>query len=174
MKSWLPWVVAAIVGAAVVHAVVVLALPWVIMRLAINGVAERNGYNAATFPPRADETARAIVRPSPDLLYSLCAFDVASSPLRITTEVPAETYWSVSLFAANTDNFYKQNDREARGGRVDLILAKSGASVSVPPGATLVHTPTDRGMVLTRTLINEESRLPELDQARRAFTCKPL
>jgi uncharacterized membrane protein len=174
VKRQTPWLVGAVAGAIVVHAVVVLALPWAIMRVAIGGFAARAGDNTAIFPPRADETARAIVRPSPDLLYSACAFDISSGPVRITAQVPSDTYWSVSLFAANTDNFYKQNDREAHGAAVDLVLVKQGTTVALPPGATLVQAPTSRGIVLTRTLINDEAHLAELDQARRAFTCAPL
>ena len=62
----------------------------------------------------ADENARAIVRPSPDLLYAGCAFDLADGPLRIQATVPRDTYWSLSMFAANTDNFFVVNDRAAK------------------------------------------------------------
>ena len=172
MRRWFPWLVALVLGAAAVHVAVVHAVPWVIMRIAMRGIGAAAGVNVAAFPPRADENARAIVRPSPDLLYSTCTFDVSAQPLRLTAEVPADTYWSISMFAANTDNFFKLNDREAEGGRVDLVLARQGERVALPPGARRVDAPTARGVILTRTLIAEESRFEELDRARRAFKCE--
>jgi uncharacterized membrane protein len=167
------WVLAALAGAAVVHVVAVWAIPRAIMRYTISRIADLGGRNVPTFAPRADETARAIVRPSPDLLYSICVFDVADGPVRVTAEVPRDTYWSVSMFADNTDNFFVLNDRQATDGRVDLMIASPGAAVDVPPGTTRVDTPSARGLVLSRTLVADEARLEELDASRRRFTCTP-
>lgn len=172
--SWGRWLLVALVVAGVAHVLTVWLLPRVVMRIAIDAMAEREGFNRAIFPPRADETARTIVRPSPDLLYAGCAFDVASGPVRIQAVVPKDTYWSVSMFAANTDNFFVVNDRKASSGAVDVVLAAPGSNVALPQGATLVEAPSTRGIVLTRTLIAHADRLGELDEARRRFTCAPL
>ena len=173
--GWGRWLLLAVVVAVVAHVLTVWLLPRVVMRVATNAMAEREGFNHAVFPPRADETARTVVRPSPDLLYAGCAFDVASGPVRIRAVVPKDTYWSLSMFAANTDNFFVVNDRAAATGEIDLVLAARGTKVAPPLGAsTLVEAPSERGIVLTRTLIAREDRLAELDEARRRFTCAPL
>lgn len=174
MRRSLPWTLAALALAAVVHVGVVWAIPRVIMSVVVRGMTERGGVNAAQFPPRADATSRAIVRPSPDLLYAACAFDLGDGPLRLTAEIPAAGYWSLSLFAANTDNFFVVNDRTAGGPRVDVVLVRAGASVTAPPGARVVESPSARGVVLTRTLVDREERVSELDAARRTFRCAPL
>jgi uncharacterized membrane protein len=88
--------------------------------------------------------------------------------------IPKDSYWSLSMFAANTDNFFVVNDRKASSGTVDLVLAAAGTQVALPAGATLVEAPSTRGIVLTRTLIARADRLGELDEARRRFTCAPL
>lgn len=173
-RSWGRWLLLALVVAGVAHVLTLWLLPRVVMRVATNTMAEREGFNRAVFPPRADETARTIVRPSPDLLYAGCAFDVASGPVRIKAVVPKDTYWSLSMFAANTDNFFVVNDRNAAAGTVDLVLAAPGSNVALPQGAVLVEAPSTRGIVLTRTLIVRADRLGELDEARRRFTCAPL
>lgn len=174
MRRWLPWIAAALAGAALVHVVAVRAVPWLIMNAAMSRIGALSGINTTTFAPRADAGARGIVRPSPDLLYSTCVFDVSEQPLRITADVPPDTYWSLSMFAANTDNFFKVNDREAKGEHLDLVLAAAGDPVALPPGAKLVETPTFRGIVLTRTLVDDDGRLATLDEARRSFRCVPL
>lgn len=174
--GWVRWLLLALGVAVVTHAATVWLLPRVVMTVASEGMAEGSGagFNHAVFPPRADENARTIVRPSPDLLYAGCAFDVADGPIRIRATVPPDTYWSLSMFAANTDNFFVVNDRGVPSGAVDLVLAAAGSAVSVPQGATLVEAPSARGIVLTRTLIASEQRVAELDQARRRFSCVPL
>jgi uncharacterized membrane protein len=156
-----------------VHVVAVWAIPRAIMMGTMIAMARRQGRNVAEYAPRADETSHAVVRPSPDLLYSLCVFDVADGPLQITADVPRDTYWSVSMFAANTDNFFVLNDRQATGGHVALVLASPGAVVEVPAGAVRVDAPSDRGIVLVRTLVSDETRLAELDAVRRTFRCAP-
>lgn len=172
--GWGRWLLLALVVALVTHGLAVWLLPRVVMRIAIDAMASRDGFNRAVFPPRADETARTIVRPSPDLLYAGCAFDLAAGPVRLRAVVPQDTYWSLSMFAANTDNFFVVNDRRATSGAVDLVLAAPGSTVALPDGATLVEAPSTRGIVLTRTLIARADRLGELDEARRRFTCAPL
>ena len=171
--SWKAWAGVAGAAALLVHFATVYATPWVIMAGAIRAVAAE-GYNRPHFPPRADETSRTIVRPSPDLLYAACAFDVSGGAVRIAAEVPEHTYWSISLFGANTDNFYKLNDLEAEGGRVDLVFVRRGAANDAPAGARQVEVPTDRGIILTRTLVGDEGRLEEFDRVRRTFTCGPM
>ena len=48
--------------------------------------------------------SREVVRPSPDLMYSGCGYDVTYDPLVIKTDIP-NTYWSISFFSG-----YLQND----------------------------------------------------------------
>ena len=174
MRPWLRWTLLGIAGAALVHVATVRLLPRIVMGIATAGMARVAGFNAAVYPPRADATSRAIVRPSPDLLYAGCAFDVRQHPLHIRAEVPRDTYWSLSMFAANTDNFFVVNDRQAASGVVDVVLARPGSAVELPDGARLIEAPTWCGIVLTRTLVASEQRLGELEQARRRFSCEPL
>lgn len=174
MRRVLPWLLAALLGAVVVHVLTIRLLPWALMRYAMGIMAYERGRNVAVHAPRVDETSRAVVRPSPDLLYSACAFDVSDGPVRITADVPPDTYWSVSMFAANTDNFFVVSDRQATAGRVDLVIAAPGAAVTLPEGAVRVDAPTSRGAVIERTLVIDEARFPELDAVRRRFTCAPL
>jgi uncharacterized membrane protein len=170
----LRWLALALGVAVVTHAATVWLLPRVVMSVATESMAERAGFNQAVFPPRADETARTIVRPSPDLLYAGCAFDLSAGPLRIEAVVPRDTYWSLSMFAANTDNFFVINDRGVPSGTVDLVLATAGSAVAVPDGATVVEAPSARGIVLTRMVVASAQRAAELDATRRRFSCAPL
>jgi uncharacterized membrane protein len=167
MRKWLPWILATLVVAMAVHLASVWVLPHVVMSRAIALMGAPNTIHHGT---RADASSHGVVRPSPDLLYSTCPFDLSRGPLRVRAPVPAGTYWSVSLFDAETNNFYVLNDRQAHGA-VDFILV--GPHQDKQPRGHVVRAPTERGLVLFRTLIDDETDFAALDAARRQATCAP-
>ncbi len=167
------WIVATLVVAALVHAAAVFGAPRLVMRRIMAGVAaSAGGWNAAFAGPRASAASRQIVMPSPDLLYTICAFDLSNGPVRLTATPPTGTYWSAAAYAANTDNFFVVSDRTLNARTLDTVLALEGQAA--PAGATVVRAPSPRGIVLYRTLIADEARLPELDAARKAMRCAPV
>lgn len=171
---WVRWGLFTLVLAAIVHWFVVTELPSVIMWRATAQIAQGR-VNSISHGDRATEESRAIVKPSPDLLYSTCSFDVSRRPLKIVTGAPADTYWSVALYADNTDNFFVLNDTKANGQAATIIVLGPGQSAPVDTAGTItVTSPSTRGLVLFRTLVNDDNRLTEIDQARRAATCQSL
>lgn len=164
--------------AALTNLALVAALPWLINAVVVHRLVEKSGgYNVAVAWPRADASSRTIVRPSPDLLYTSCAFDVSERPLRITAPVP-DSYLSISGFAANTDNFFAINDAQVPaepGGRkrLDIVLARAGAR-DLPPGARVVTAPTTRGLILFRLLITRDDDVPALQELQALQSCRPL
>ena len=164
--------------AALTNLATVAALPWLINAVVVHRLVEKSGgYNRAVAWPRADASARTIVRPSPDLLYTSCAFDVAERPLRITAPV-ADGYVSISGFAANTDNFFALNDGDVAAdpdGRrhLDVIVARAGAT-GLPAGVPVVTAPSARGLILFRALIASDAELAGLLQLQAQQRCEPL
>jgi uncharacterized membrane protein len=172
--SWLKWGLFTLLLAAAIHWTAVAFAPDVIMGRVMSAVGARN-TNAIAHTERPTAAARRIVKPSPDLLYSTCVFDVTRRPLKITTAAPAGTYWSVAFYAANTDNFFVLNDSAAKGRPATIVLM--GQDQTIPPqpeGTRVVTAPTPRGIVLFRTLIDDDAREAELDQQRRAASCEPM
>lgn len=168
-----------VVAALLSNLATVAALPWLINAYVVHRIAHQaGGYNRALPAPRADASARTVVRPSPDLLYTACAFDVGERPLRITAPVP-DSYVSIAGFAADTSNFFAVNDAAIAPGpdgtrAFDLVLARPGAA-NLPPGARVVIAPSDRGLVLFRSLIPRDADLPRLQREFQAQQrCEPL
>jgi uncharacterized membrane protein len=161
-----------VIIAAITHIASVWLLPRAIMYRTMSRIAEA-GINEIHFGKRPDETARGVVRPSPDLLYSTCPYDLSAGPLRVRSPVPNDTYWSVSLFDAATNNFYVRNDRQVYAGKSSVV-----DFVIVPPGShedtenmPRVESPSTKGLVLFRTLINDEKNLAAIDALRREASC---
>jgi uncharacterized membrane protein len=172
-RSW-KWIAATLLMAAVVHGATVLLLPRLIMLRTIAGISKQASVNTILHAPRPSSRSRGIVRPSPDMLYSICVYDLraAGGAVRVSTHDMPETYWSVSLFDFDTNNFYALNDRQAKAGTTDFLLALPEAPIG-SAGLPVVVPPTDRGIVLFRTLINDERRMTEIDAKRQFAACGP-
>ena len=172
---WLLRAASVLAIAAAVHLVTVWALPRGIMRALSNGL---DAGGAVMLPPMTDATSRRVVMPSPDLLYALCAYDVSDVPMRIQADPKPPGYWSIALYASNSDNYFVLNDRRNDGRPVDLLLtgpASGTPATPVPEGATRVASPTPRGVLLMRVLVADyAAQREQVEAARRTLRCTPL
>jgi uncharacterized membrane protein len=174
MKAWPYLLAATLILGGIIHITAVLVWPSLIMNRLVTGVEGQVGMGATAHAPRATSDSRTVVRPSPDLIYTICAFDVSKAPLRISAPVPKDTYFSLSMFGDNTDNFFVVNDTQLLKDTVEVILVQNEDQVSTLGGAPIVVAPTDRGVVLFRTLIQSEDRFEELDAIRQQGTCEVM
>ena len=163
--------------ALLVHLLAVWATPRLIMHRLMNGPAAQamNMLNQAAFMPAVDASARRVVMPSPDLLYAVCVFDVSAGPVRVRANPGLPSYWSIALYAANSDNFFVLNDRQAGSAPVDLWLVSQGPNLKdpvIPPGARLVVSPSTRGFLLMRVLTADyEAEKAVVEPGRRSLQC---
>jgi uncharacterized membrane protein len=172
-RSW-KWIAATLLVAVVVHGASVLFLPRLVMIQTMAGIAKPAGINAIVHAPRPSWRSRGVVRPSPDLLYSICVYDLsaAKGAVRVSTHDAPETYWSVSVFDADTNNFFALNDQQAKPGTADFLLIAAGTSAGAGK-LPVIEAPTNRGIVLFRTLVNDETHIAEIDAARHYAACEP-
>lgn len=163
---------AALGVAVLAHLGTVWAIPRVIMdRIITLGSSDSSlpRLHGVTLPPPTDHTQRRIVMPSPDLLYATCFFDLSERPMRVSFATDYPRYWSIALYASTSDNFYVVNDREATEGRVDIRIVREGSAEQ----PNTVVSPTDRGMLLMRLLVNEDPNvLAAAEAARRQLRCQ--
>lgn len=177
--NWLRAIAVFLAIAVLANLATVAALPRLMNAYAMHQIASAaGGTNRALASPRPDASARTIVRLSPDLLYTACAFDVGAQPLRITAPLPG-SYASISGFAANTDNFFAVNDASVVSGpdgekRLDIVLARSADGVHTPAGARLIVAPSTRGVILFRLLITRDEDLPKLREYQAQQRCEPV
>lgn len=163
--------------AILVHLLVVWATPRLIMNRLMNSPAAQamNMRNQAVFLPAVDASARRLVMPSPDLLYSVCVFDVSAGPVQVRANPVLPSYWSIALYGSNSDNFFVLNDRQADTAPVDLWLVSEGPNTqgpAVPSGARVVVSPSTQGLLLMRVLTADyEADKAVLEPARRTLQC---
>ncbi|MDR6831885.1 MULTISPECIES: DUF1254 domain-containing protein [unclassified Sphingopyxis] len=157
-----------LVVAAATTAAAVGYAPYGLMNIAMERLGQ-GGVNRMSYGNLATPERQPVVRPSPDLAYSSCPYDLSAGPLAIdVTPVPGR-YSSLSVFDAATDVIFVRNDVEAAGKPYRIIVARAGQAV--PKGAEVVHTDHDRGIALIRLLLKDPAEIGGLDAVRRQSSC---
>jgi len=165
------WIGLTMLVALLVHLGTVYAIPRIVMGRVMRPMGPPNTIR---FGGRPSAGQRGVARPSPDMLYASCRFDLSKGPLLITASVPHSTYWSVSAFDSATNNFFVRNDRQVTGDSLEVILMRHGqpqTPVTAPEHA-IVFAPTRTGVVLFRTVIDDEKNLPALTALLHQDRCK--
>ncbi|QGY80599.1 DUF1254 domain-containing protein [Sphingorhabdus lacus] len=172
MRRWLFPLVAGALVAGGAYQATLLATPYVLMNAAMKKIGARGPENRFAFGDMATADNQPIVRPSPDLSYSTCVFNLAKGPVLIDIEPVPDHYWSVSIFDARTDVAAVRSDRDTGGKAARLALVKAGQKA--PAGYEPVRLEHDRGIALIRILLADPAEFPVIDAIRRKSTCKVL
>lgn len=172
MKNWLgPLVLALLAGAAGWNGVLALST-YGLMEGAIRRIAGDGGLNVMRHGTIATADNQPIVRPSPDLAYSSCPYDLSNGPVEVQVVPVAGRYSSLSIFDARTDVAFVRNDIQAGGKPYRIILAREGQET--PAGAEVVRVDYDRGIALIRLLLNTPSEIGALAPLRQQSKCRAL
>ncbi|MFM7027555.1 MAG: DUF1254 domain-containing protein [Chakrabartia sp.] len=172
MKRWIgPFIAALLAGLVGWQAGLALST-YGLMRAAIWRIAGEDGLNTMRYGDLPTPQNQSIVRPSPDLAYSSCPYDLSKGPLLISVTPVAGRYSSLSIFDARTDVVFVRNDLQAGGKPFEIVLARPGQAV--PAGKEVVRVDHDMGIALIRLLLNAPSEITSLDGVRRQSTCRPL
>ena len=164
MRRWLlPLLVFLGVGAFTYQAAL-LATPFALMRVAASKAGSGLPVNRFAFGPMTTAENQTIVRPSPDLSYSLCVFDVSKGPVLIRTEPIPNRYWSVSVFNARTDVAAVRSDRDTGGKPAMLAIVKAGQVA--PAGYEVVTVGYDKGVVLIRILLADKTEFAAVEDRK--------
>jgi len=147
-----------------------VAVPGVLMALAVRRVSQAGAIDRFTHAPLATAASRAIVRPSPDLAYSSCPFDLSKGTLLIDAVPVAAPYWSLSIFDAQTNVALVRNGAAAKYQPFHIAVIAPGQAA--PAGYEAISVEGRRGIALVRILIDQRDRFPAIDQERRATTCR--
>jgi len=168
MRNWFGPLALGLAIAAATGAAAIAYAPYGLMTIAMERLGQ-GGVNKMSYGHLATPARQPVVRPSPDLAYSSCPYDLSAGPLAIdVTPVPGR-YSSLSIFDAATDVIFVRNDIEAAGKPYRIVVARSGQAA--PAGAEVVRTDHDRGIALIRLLLKDSREIGELDAVRRQSSC---
>ena len=148
----LKWLLGIVVCAWAGQYLLALMVPKMAMETLYAAGSKQMGYNQLIVNRVPDETSRAVVRPSPDLLYASCIYNLKDGPLVIEAPIPVR-YWSMQFYQMNTDNYAgitnQRDERQRVGSVIKVTLIGADESPDNYPGE-VIQSPTQRGMVLLR------------------------
>lgn len=165
-----------IVMALIGHGVTVHMIPVIIMNKAIDKMEDRGvKLHEFSLAQRTTPQTQSVVRPSPDLAYSICRFDLSGDALLKVNAGIYDDYSSVSFFDMRTNNF--ATVRVGAGGfpssGSQILLRAPG---SAPIGDTQFagpqfETPTKRGLILIRRLAPTQQAYDEVARIAQQDRC---
>ncbi len=188
MKKWIQSITTILVLSAIIHVLVVMVIPSFVMAIALRRIEQTalkevkqadidqkafRVVNTIVHAPRRTAETREVVAPNPDLLFSVILYDVSERPLFIEAVVP-DTYWSISFYGSNTDNFYVKNEQQVHADSLKILLVGKHMSYSNPQNAEVVIATSKKGIVLFRALIKNDKQLKVLNRLRRKTVVKPM
>jgi uncharacterized membrane protein len=167
------WLAGILVAALLGHYLLAMAVPHLVMELLYERGGATFGYNRLVVAPAADAGTRTVVRPSPDLFYAICIYNLEQGPLRIEAPVPAR-YWSMQFYRMNTDNFAGLTNQRGEKHRIGSTTSLTLIGPRHKPGdygGELVRSPSERGVMLLRA-----SAIGDRERQHRALElsrCEP-
>ena len=173
IRRWGQPLLLGLVLAAVAHHVTLVQTPRLLMSFAMHRLSRGAGYNAFYQAPLPTAEARTIVRPSPDLAYSSCPFDLSKGPVLVDVMPVPAPYWSLSVFDPRTDVAFARNNIQA-GGKPIRIALIGDTGGQAPPGYEPVPVKGDGGIALVRVLVDDRAHFSQVDAARQVNRCRAL
>ncbi len=171
LRRWAGPLILGVIIAAIAWHIALLAIPRGLMVVAERRIAGLGGVNQMLHGPLVTAESRAIVRPSPDLLYSSCPYDVSAGPVLIDVMPVDAPYWSLSVFDHATNVAFVRNNVQTGGKPIHVALVHEGQST--PAGYQRVPIPGKRGVALIRILIDRTKSIEAIDAQRRQSRCRP-
>lgn len=169
--DYLPWAMATLLIAGIVHIVSVLLMPAVAPRTAYARVLEAiGGAPAEGFIPLrpAGPGAEPLPFEDPAFAEGVCVYDLSRGLLRVSAPADGEDYLALSFHAGGGRLYHAITDRAAIKGKIDIVIgderqmdALQGAGDEAAPQEVRLTSPTKRGFVLVRSFAKRPA-----DQAR--------
>lgn len=179
IRNLLLAVLIGLVGAALLHIIIVMALPSWSGRDAFTRVAAL-GETARFFSIPNEANPTGLSNDDPHIRTAVCRYDLSVDPVRVIArgDVPL---WTVAVFDTRSDEVFSMNDRSAIGYGVDLTIATPAQMLQLRRNmpralerSVFIEAEDPEGFVVLRTVVPERSGAP----AARAFlsdaSCQPL
>lgn len=172
-------IVTGLVGAALLHLVIILALPYFSEKDAYTRVlAEGSRHTFYRLPDVRDRAG--LMQDDPFMEVSVCAYDISQGPIRVYAQgkVP---FWSLAIFDAASNEVFSINDRTSAAGILDMVLATPAQLTLLRKAlpepidqSILVETQQADGYVVLRTMVPQGSFAPGASAFLSEAICAPF
>lgn len=174
-----PWVLASLMLAGIVHLSSVLLMPRVAPRDAFGQLAAfvvPGGLRALPVPEPGQEVLPLL---DPAFAYAVCGYDLATGPLRVQASLAAGAFVSMSFHSRRGLVYYSFTDRAASRGKIEVRVLTVSQLVQVeaqdkddePIEELRLLAPEAEGFVLLRALATSPSELAAAQGRLAAIGC---
>ncbi len=172
MIRHLPALLGFLAVAVMTHVAVILGLPLAAMRIAMATFDRDDGPGRFRAEARDPAAVRALVSPHPDLMHAVCSYDVQNRAVRIAATLPPGL-WSLSLYAANTDNYLIITEEQVADGVLEVIIYGTNYRGGLPPNSIALQSPSRQGVAILRAVPGSGPVPPQLAEALGRAACEP-
>ena len=166
-----------LIGAAVLHLIIVLALPHFGNRDAYTrAVAEGAPHRFHLLDDKREKAE--LGSGDPFMRVAVCTFDVSEKPVRLAG-FGAVPFWSVAIFDSASNEIFSMNDRTSAGGMLDILIANPvqlAAIRKAQPQALsqsiLAEAGINTGYAVLRTMVPQPSFLEEAERFLGEAKCE--
>lgn len=179
MKFPIAPLIAALGIAAATHAAILFSAPFVATDLVIDRIDKARSLtpNRIAVAPPAAPPRDAVPMSNPDTLVASSWLDLGDGPLVFEAPLPEHAeYWSVSIFAHDSDTDFVLSDRDLEGAshaRVEVYGPGHNPPATSVDRKDVAHVSTRRAFLLVRAIMsdrNDEASVAalkeEMSQAR--------
>lgn len=172
-------IVVGLVGAALLHLIIILSIPHYSDRDAYSLASELNATNKFQLLEPGAISAR-MTNDDPFMRNAICTFDVSENPIRVTGFglVP---FWSIAVYDDASNEVFSMNDRTSVRGQLDVVIANAAelatlrkAQPSELSGSINVESSREQGYVVLRAMMPQPSFKLEAERFLRSANCQPL
>lgn len=165
-----------IIGAALLHLIIILSIPHYSNRDAYSLALTANAANRFSLVVPTGQLA-SLTNDDPFIRHAICTYDVSEKPLRLTGfgVVP---FWSVAVFDDASNEVFSMNERTSVRGQLDVVVANAAQLAlirKIQPsdlaGSILVEAPREQGYVVLRSLMPQPSFQLEAERFLQSANC---
>jgi uncharacterized membrane protein len=182
MRSLMLAVLVGMVGAVVLHIVIIFTVPFFATNDAWSRVAALP-VNASFVPAETlgGGTSDTTLLIEQDFTRTVvCRFEIGAAPIHLTAAGPVP-FWSLAVFDRQSNELFSMNDRTASGQVLDVTLASQIQMINlreaVPAAlaqSVLVELPVAEGYVILRTVVPDDTWEAATSEFLDSALCRPV
>jgi uncharacterized membrane protein len=179
MRRLLYAILLGLVGAGIVHIVVLILLPLFSQRDAWSRLAAAADLYVMTSADGSDGGTSTVESPDPFFRASACRFDLEDGPVRLKADgtVP---FWSASIYDRGGQNVYNFNDRTSAGSELDFVVVTPAQMIDMRKdlpaeleSSIFVEADVDEGIVVVRAFAPDDSWASKIATYVKSIACAP-
>jgi uncharacterized membrane protein len=173
-------VVTGLVGAALLHLVIIFSLPQFSQRDAYTRIiAEGESHHFYRLGEKPDRAG--LSKEDPMMEMAVCSYDISEAPVRLMAANGGVPFWSLGVFDASSDEIFSINDRTSADHVLDVVIGTPAQLAvlrkSLPRGfsqTVLVEAQQTEGYAALRSLVTHKSVAPAVSQFLERASCAPF